>query len=150
VPAPAAPVQESAPIPGIEEWLGTDELYQGQLGQFGSSLSDFQAQQLGTRNSNAASFAQRLRDLQQSQSMDEEDLEEDFAGRGLLKSGVYADALADLQQQYLNSQSALQTEQTTAESDLQAALQAFQAEQTAASQQARLDAIARRAAQYGL
>jgi hypothetical protein len=136
--------------PELDAYLAGDVDYQSQLGQFGSELTNFQAQQQATRDQNAQSFAQRLRDLQQAQTLDESDLQEDFASRGLANSGVYGDALSQLQQQYLQSQGNLQTEQTSAGSSLDAALAEFQAQQQAAQQQAYLDAIARRAAQYGL
>lgn len=147
---PVAPAPTESAVPELDQYLGTDTDYQGQLGQFGSALTGFQSEQLGRRNSNAASFAQRLRDLQAAQAADEADLQEDFGARGLSNSGVYAGALSDLQKQYLGSQTALQSEQTTAEQEMAAQLAEFQAQQQAAIQQAREQAIARRAAQYGL
>lgn len=148
-PAPVAPPAAPAP-PELDQYLAGDTTYQGLLGQFGSQLTDFQSGQLNTRNQNSQSFAQRLRDLQQAQTADEANLAEDFAGRGLSNSGVYADALSQLQNQYLTSQGNLQSEQTNSEADLASQLANFQSQQAAAQQQAYLDAIARRAAQYGL
>lgn len=150
VPQPPAPV-EPGPIPmNIDQWLGTDTDYQGFLGENTNALTQFKSQQELARQQAGQSFAQRLRDLQQSQALDETDLQEDFASRGMSSSGVYADALAQLQQQYLQSQTNLQQEQTGFGSELEQQLAAFQQQQQAAIEQARLDAIARRAAAYGL
>lgn len=156
-PAPTpAPIQASVPtapapvVPGIDQFLGTDEGYLGQQSALQQALAGFQSEQGNARTSGAASFAQRLRDLQQAQVTDESDLQENFASRGLVKSGSYADALAQLQQQYLGSQGNLQTEQAGFESGLQQDFTNYQAQQKLAQQQAQQEAIARRAAQYGL
>lgn len=149
-PGPIAQIPTAAPPPSVDEWLGTDTGYLGQQSALQQALAQFQAEQATQRTSGAATFAQRLRELQQSQQLDESDLQEDFASRGLAQSGSYADALTQLQQQYLQSQGNLQTEQTQWEGGFGSALAEFQAQQALAIQQAQAEAIARRAAQYGL
>lgn len=153
VPAPPAPVAPG-PIPvqppDINSYLAGDTAYQGYQGTLAEQLAQFQAQQAQDQASGAGSFAQRLRDLQTAQAADEANTTEDFAARGLGHSGSYADALTQLQQQYAASQGNLQTEQTDWQSSFGTALNDFQTQQQLALQQAQQEAIARRAAQYGL
>lgn len=152
VEAPPVEAQLNTPEapPGLEQYLSGDTDYLGAQGNARSELARFLAGHNTTRSNNSNSFAQRLRDLQTSQQGDESDLQEDFASRGLARSGSYAEALSGLQQQYLGSTTNLQGEQAGAESDLAAQLADFQAQQQLAMQEAQAEAIARRAAQYGL
>ena len=150
-PAPVLEDPEAPPPPpGVEQYLAGDTDYLGAKGNAHGELARFLGGQNSTRSNNANSFAQRLRDLQKSQKDDEGDLQEDFASRGLARSGSYADALGGLQQQYLGSQTNLQGEQAGIEGDLATQLADFQAQQQLALQNAQAEAIARRAAQYGL
>ncbi len=74
----------------------------------------------------------------------------DFGARGMLQSSGYADAFKDLQrllgQQYDSMASAKNTFMT----DLDNQTANYKAENTASQQAARAEALARRAAQYGL
>jgi hypothetical protein len=79
-----------------------------------------------------------------------EDLENDYASRGLLQSGVYGSAYSDLENDYKRRQTDLDTARTNFLANLGTGLKNFQSEQGLTAEKARQEAIARRAAKYNL
>lgn len=78
------------------------------------------------------------------------DLENDYASRGLLKSGVYGTAYSDLENDFKRRQTDLDTARANFLANLQTGFGNFQTEQQTVAEKARQEAIARRAAKYGL
>ena len=78
------------------------------------------------------------------------ELENDFASRGLLQSGLYADSRADLTGDYDRRNSALEQAKAQYIAGLTNDLSNFQSEQDLTKQRALQEAAARRAAQYGV
>lgn len=78
------------------------------------------------------------------------DLENDYASRGLLQSGLYADSLSDVNTDFDKRQSALEQAKAAFISGLSGDLTNFQSEQDLTRQKALQEAAARRAAQYNL
>jgi hypothetical protein len=74
----------------------------------------------------------------------------DFSSRGQLQSSGYADALQNLERSLGQQNTALADSRTSFLGDLTRQGTQYQSQNTLAQQAARADAIARRAAQYGL
>jgi len=144
-------VQTPPPAPpSIEDYLGLDTGYLGQMQQLQKALSDFQASQLQQQNQFDVDNTRQLRDLGIQQQQQQDSLQEDFAARGLANSGAFADALGQLNQGFLGQQTDLNTGRSNFMSQLEQALQDFQSQQNMAQQQARQDAIGRRAQKFNL
>ena len=74
----------------------------------------------------------------------------DFASRGMLQSQGYADANSDLQRLMNDQYGQMATNKTNFMTGMERALSNYKGENTSSQQAARAEAIARRAAQYGL
>lgn len=74
----------------------------------------------------------------------------DFASRGLLQSSLYGQANNDLIRSLTDQLSGLETSKSNFMTNLAQQLSAYQNQNTASQQQAKADALARYAAQYGV
>lgn len=144
--APAPP----PPVPSIQDYLAGDAAYKSQQDAINKALADYTAQ-YGTQLENYKIGHQgRLTDLNTARERGAEDLENDFAARGLLKSGLYADELGKFNTDFDRQASDLAAALAEYTSNLATGKQNFTTEQQLALQRAEQEAIARRAAQYGL
>lgn len=146
---PINPATENT-APSVEDWLTGDTTYQDQQAQLRRAYADFQATQNLNKNNYELSYAQQLRDLGQQKEQGFTNLEDDYASRGLLKSGVYAKAFSNLQDQFNNRQSDLDTAKAQYLAGLNQSLSSFQNDQNTTLTSAKQQAIARRAAKYNL
>lgn len=106
-PSPPKPV-----TPDINKFLAGDSTYQKQLAAFGKSLADFKADQgIDTADYNT-NYNNSYRDIGLAKTDASSHLEDDYASRGLLKSGLYNTALGELNQQYQNQYNDLGTQKT--------------------------------------
>jgi hypothetical protein len=76
------------------------------------------------------------------------DLENEFASRGLIQSGLYGEEQGRFQQQFTDQLTALDQQQTGLLADLLSQQKNYQRENDLAMQQAKQEALARRAAKY--
>lgn len=132
------------------KWLAGDTTYQQQLSNFKKSRSDYESQYKRQKSITSRDFAEMLRNLDRQGSSDRDDQQNDFAGRGILKSGVFAKALGDYNTEFNSKVKNLQTGRSDKLGDLSMQrtnfLRQLGLEQTAARQ----DALRRRAARLGL
>lgn len=148
---PSAPAAEGpGPIKSAKDWLAGDSTYLSQIANFNKALQDFQANQGLQRSQYTTQYGMDKKSLQDALTQGQTDLEEDFAGRGLLKSGLYTDALGDLNQEFQTQFGQLDTNQKNFMDNLARELANYQTENQMTKNQARADALRRRAAQYGL
>ncbi len=146
--APAA--APAPPPPSLNSWLKTDADYQDQLRAFAKTLADETSnitQRQGTVKADyqsgvSAMGDQRVKDLQ--------DIMNDFAARGLLKSGLYGQRQADYEKTYNTNLGNLSRNETTQLGDLGTEQTQFQRQQELQKETARKEAAARRAAKFGL
>ena len=148
------PVPVPSQVPGnitdINAYLGQDTGYQGQLRDYDKALQDFLADVTRRRGtletefglSNKALYDQRVKDL--------EAIKDDFGARGLLRSGLYAGELSDYETEFGQRKSDLARRNTDALSGLTQEESSFKSQSELKKQKAREDAIARRAATYGI
>ena len=144
-PAPPKPV-----IPDINKYLGGDSTYQRQLAAYARSLADFQAEQGLARTDYNTNYQNTYRDIGLSKTDALGDLENDFASRGMLKSSLYNEGLGDLNEQYQNQYGDLSKQRLSFLDQLGQDYRKYGSEQTVGKQNARAEAIRRRAEKYGL
>lgn len=105
--APAA-IAAPAPVPVRDvDWFNQDAVYRGSAGRALQDLTASLAQIMASRDNNYAQLAQNRTQLGQAKQQDMSDLAADFAGRGLLSSGLYAQGSDQLGQDYANQGAAL-------------------------------------------
>jgi len=141
--APAAP-------PSLDQFLGSDSGYQSQLAAIQKALADYQAQMGTQKTQYETNYASNLNQLGQDRTMGLADQQNDYTGRGLLHSGLYGKAAGDLTTQYDTKQSDLGRARSDFLANLGLDFNNFKSQEDITQQRAKQDAIARRAAQYGV
>lgn len=131
-------------------WLGTDTGYQDQLRQLGLSLANFQADVTRRQGDIGTQYDQSNRAMGQQKETDLKNLESDWAGRGLIRSGLYANAVGDYNKEFEQRLAELLSGKDRALAQLTQEQQAFQTQQQLDQQAAREAALRRRAAGLGI
>lgn len=148
---PMAVAPPPAPtMPSVDEWLSGDSTYQSQLAALAKALTDYQAQMGQQKTQYGVDYGAKVNELGLARGNALKDLENDFASRGLRQSGLYFDNQTEMNGQYDRRQSDLDRAKTDYEANLATAFSNFQTEQNLTSQRAREDALAKRAAQFGM
>lgn len=133
-----------------EKWLAGDTTYQQQLANFKKSLTDYEAQYKRQRGIIERDYAEMIRALNQQGARDREDQKNDFAGRGILRSGVFAKALGDYNAEFNSKMKNLQTGKSDKLGDLSSQRTNFKRQLELEKQAAKQDALRRRAAKLGI
>lgn len=134
----------------LRKWLAGDDTYQQQLADFMRTRQDYQAnyqRQYGQVNQD---YYDTQRSLLRQGRQDRIDQQNDFAGRGILRSGVFAKALGDYNTQFNQRMDSLIRGRTNQLGDLDAQRQSFLRQVQEELNAAKQDAIRRRAAQLGI
>lgn len=176
--APAASAAPAAPAaPSEADYLAGDSAYQAQLAALTKALSDYQSDQTNQRSQYDTQYNQGLaslgyqapgagpdgipnteddagpwnfQDLNTSAGRSYDNQLNDFASRGELQSSGYAQALDNLTRSLDTQKGSMDTARQGFGDNLTSQLAQQQNQNTLSSQQARADAIARRAQQYAL
>lgn len=136
--------------PSLAAFLGHDTTYLSQQSQLRKAMADYLAQQGQARNKYQTGFLGNMDTLKKSRTEGLTNLENDFASRGMLTSGLYADSMGDLNSDFDKQQSDLEKARAEYLAQLASDLTNFKSEQTLTTEKAKQEAAARRAAQYGL
>lgn len=112
-------------IPKFDEaYLKGDTAYSSQKNAFNKALADYASQQKADWGNYNTEYNASLDKLGKDQAMNATALKDDYAARGLLESGVYADALNDFNADYdtqradlARARAAYQTDQGTAQTN---------------------------------
>jgi hypothetical protein len=143
-------VSKPKPPPSLSSWLRRDVDYQDQLRAFGRSLSDFGADIKRRTGKVEADFTSGSKSMGEQRVRDLQDIMNDFAARGLLKSGLYGQRQADYEKQYQTNLSELGRNRTSLLGDISQEQKQFSREQSLQKESARKEAARRRAEKYGL
>jgi hypothetical protein len=138
------------PLSPLEKWLAGDTTYQQQLAEFNKSKADETTdynRQVGITNRD---YAQTQRELNVQAQRDRMDQQNDFAGRGILHSGVYAKALGDYNTDLNTKLHNLLTGKNDKLGDLASERNSFLQELQLQMNAAKQDAIRRRAQSLGI
>lgn len=150
--------------PSEEDYLAGDSAYQTQFAALKAALERYKADQQLERSKYETDYGTSLRDLGYDEGNKAWNWTDqltaagrayqsqlnDFASRGMLQSQGYADANSDLQRLMNDQYGQMSTNKNNFMTGLERALANYQGENTSSQQAARAEAIARRAAQYGL
>lgn len=147
-----APSVPAPPPMSIDEWLakGNDTTYNDQRSAYEKALADYAAQYKGEQDKYGNEYNASLAKMQQDNTLGAKDLENDYASRGLLTSGVYANALNEYQNSYQTKLSDLSRARDAYLADLTNDKTNFESEQALALARAKQDAANRRTAGLGL
>jgi hypothetical protein len=132
------------------KWLAGDTTYQQQLANFLKSQKDYESQykrQTGIINRD---YAETTRSMNRQADQDRDDQQNDFAGRGILRSGVFAKALGDYNTEFNAKMKNLQLGQQDKLGDLGMQRTNFLRQLNLEKNAARQDALRRRAARLGI
>ncbi len=101
---------------------------------------------VGKRNATEGLYQRQLRE---TRSKDLNDIKDDYAARGVLRSGMYAGKTADYDKEFGKQLGELNSKKKSSYSQLSSERRTFNREQELQKEQARLEAIRRRAARTG-
>lgn len=147
-PAPRVAAPRPPAPPNINSYLGTDSVYQQALSGGKRSLADYLSE-LGRRRGEATTqYNQTRASMERDRTQQLADLEAEFASRGLIQSGLYGEEQGRFQQQFTDQLNALGQQQTGLLADLLSQEKNYRRENDLAMQQAKQEALARRAAKY--
>jgi 16S rRNA G527 N7-methylase RsmG len=132
------------------KWLAGDTTYQQQLSNYNKSKTDYNSQYTRQKNITTRDYAEMLRSMNRQGTTDRVDQQNDFAGRGILKSGVFAKALGDYNTEFNSKVKNLQTGKSDEIGDLDLQRTNFLRQLTLESDAAKQDALRRRAAKLGI
>jgi hypothetical protein len=127
-----------------------DAPYITQQSALARALADFQKQQGTAKTQYQGQYDLNLGDLTKQRTSGIADLQNDYASRGMLQSGVYGTAYSDLENEYKNRQTALDTARTNFLANLGNEATNFAGEQRDVLERAKQEAYARRLAKYNL
>lgn len=147
-PAPRASAPRPLKAPDINSYLGTDSVYQSALSGGKRSLADYLSELTRRRGEATTQYNQTKSSMERDREQQLADLENEFASRGLIQSGLYGEEQGRFQQQFTDQLTALDQQQTGLLADLLSQQKNYQRENDLAMQQAKQEALARRAAKY--
>ena len=147
--APTPPPAPPRP-PSLEAFSAKDSTYQSQLSALKKALADYMAQQGQSKTQYLTGYTSDRDTLGKNRTQGLSDLENDYASRGLLQSGLYADSMSDLNTDFDKRQAALDQARAAFLAQQTSDLTNFKSEQQLTQQKALQEAAARRAAQYTL
>jgi hypothetical protein len=132
------------PVDPIQQYLTSDTTYQQQQVAINKAIADYRAQNTSAQNMYQGNYALQQANQQRQQQLSGIDQQNDYASRGMVRSGLYAQAdsnrLNDYAQQTATSAMGRQNYLTGLNTDLSN----FMSSQQLAAQQARQDALQRR------
>ena len=145
MPAPVAPKQLTD-----NEWLAGDTSYQQQNSAYEKALQDYAAQMSGEQGKYNAEYNAGVDKMGVDRGLAQTSLEDDYASRGLINSGVYGDAVNKFQNEWDTRGADLSRAKEAYMNDLLTGQQNFGQEQGQYLQKAKQDAMNRRADKYSL
>lgn len=140
----------SGGAPSLGSWLGQDADYQDQLRAFQRSLSDFSAETKRRRGKVEADYSSGAKQMGTQRVKDLSDIMNDFASRGLLKSGLFGARQSEYEQTYNTNLGELGKNRKGLLDDIGSEESQFKRQQALAKETARKEAARRRAEKYGI
>lgn len=148
--APKKKAAPKAPLTATQKWLAGDDTYQQQLAEFNKSQSDYTTNYNTQKSQTNRDYSNTKRQMNIQGQKDRTNQQEDFGGRGILHSGVFAKALADYNTDYNTQMANLTTGLTDKLNDLSTQRKQYNSSVTLQKNSAKQDAIRRRAQTLGL
>lgn len=146
----APPTTQPGPVVDINAYLNQDAGYQQQLREFAKAMQDFTGDVTRRRGDLGSNFDTSKKALGDQRELDLKGIEDDYGARGLIRSGLYADARGNYEKEYGNRVTDLSNQQNQALAALMGEEGQFKSAQDLKTQAAREDAIRRRAELMGV
>ncbi len=137
-------------VPSLASYLGTDSTYQNSISGGKRSLSDFLSDINRRRGEAGTQFNQTKASMERDRTQQLADLRDEFASRGLIQSGLFGQEQGKFQDQFTQQQTALSQQQAALLADLLSQENNYRRENDLATQQAKQEALQRRAAKYSV
>ncbi len=144
------PKQPKKGPPTLAQWLGKDATYQDQLRAFQRSLNDFNVDWTKRKDKVGADYTTGVTQMKDQKVKDLNDIMSDFAARGLLTSGLFAQRNADYEKTFNTNLTNLDTNKKSLLEDLSTEGSQFRRDQELAKENAKKEAAKRRADKYGI
>lgn len=135
---------------GVQDYLAGDITYKSQLADLQRNLENYRTEYRGNVGDVNDSFADTLQKMQRERHRSLTDIGEDFAGRGLLHSGLNAKAQSDYNDEFNIRRNDLRTDQSQQLEDLLTNRKLFTEQTRTTRRNARSEALRRRAQKLGL
>lgn len=148
IPTIASPAPPAAP--NINAYLGMDTTYLQQKRDFQNALANYLSQERTQKSKLNEDYSSANNALNTQKTQDLGNIQSDYASRGLLTSGLFADANAKYNTDFLQKLAELTKNQRRGLTDLTSGETDFRKQQLLEEQRAREQAIARRASKYGV
>lgn len=132
------------------KWLAGDTTYQQQLANYKKSRSDYDSQYKRQTGITKRDYAESQRAMNRQGTQDRNDQKNDFAGRGILRSGVFAKALGDYNTEFQAKMKNLLTGKSDKLGDMSMQRTNFLRQLKLEQDAARQDALRRRSAKLGI
>ena len=151
----AGPVQRvAAPRkpepPSVKKFVAGDADYQASRSQLIKNFQSLRTENRKNRGNIKEDYGVTKSRIGEERAKGLEDMQNDFAARGLLGSGVYGEKLTEFEKNYQNQQTDASTSQRRNLSQLLTDLKDAKRLRNQSLKQAKLEAIRRRAEKYGL
>lgn len=146
--SPSTPVKKPPVPPSIADYLGMDSSYQQAVRGGKRSLTDFLSE-LGRRKGEAGTqYTQTQASMERDRVQQLDALRQEFASRGLIQSGLFGEEQGRFQEQFLQQKTALDQQQAALLADLLSQEKNYRRENDLAMEQAKQEALLRRAQKY--
>lgn len=141
---------KAKPVSDLNKYLAGDVTYQQQLADFQRSLAEYTGQYNRQTQITNRDYGESNRALQRQGMQDRTDQQNDFAGRGVLRSGVFAKALGDYNTDFNQRVKALNSGKVDKLADLSSQKTNFNRQLSLEKNNSKQDAIRRRAQKLGI
>jgi len=148
VPSGGAPTAPAAP--DLNTFLNQDTGYNQQMRDFSNALQQFLADVTRRKGTMESDYNASSKAMGDQKVLDLDNMEDDFGARGMIRSGLYGDAVGKYNTEFDTRSQELGRKKTEAMSSLDQEQGRYQSQQTLQQQAAREAAIRRRAEQYGV
>lgn len=136
--------------PGLKKYLAGDETYQSQLSSLQKELEDYILANEDQRGDLTEDFGLSQERMAEERTKALDSMKNDFAARGLLESSEFMDAIGDYDTSYQTKLGDLSRDRDRGLEDLLESLGMYRRTNKNELQNARAEAIRRRAEQFGL
>lgn len=146
----SGPIPQIGGPPDINQFLTGDTGYAQAMQQLQLLLQNFNADFTRRKGSLESDYGLSQKAMGDQKVKDLDLLEDDYSARGLVRSGLYGQAVGDYEREFNERMAQLARAQQEAMGMLTNEQSQFQSQQKLREQQAREEAIRRRAEQYGV
>lgn len=137
-------------VPSVDKYLASDATYNQSLSELMKTLQQYKTNNQSSQGDVKEAFQTAMERMGQERQKSLQGLQDDFASRGLLTSGLFADATSQYNNEYEQRVGDLTKDQQNQLESLNTDYSNFSGTTNSKKADLRLDAIRRRAEKYGI